>query len=296
MAKDYYASLGVSKTATADEIKRAYRKLALEYHPDRNKTKEADGKFKEVTQAYEVLSDQQKRQTYDQFGAAAFEGGGQGPFGGNQGGPFGQQTGRYGPFTYTYSTGGDGANADYGGFSDPFDIFEQFFGGGSPFGGRQRRSVYSLSIPFMDAVKGVEKEVTIEGKKQKIKIPAGVDSGSRIRFDTYDVVIDVSSDSRFHREGADIVTEESVSFAKAALGTEISVQTIDGEVKIRVPEGTQPGTLIRLRGKGVPHLRRQGRGDHYVRIKIAIPQKLNKKQKELLEQFETESQKNKGWF
>jgi DnaJ-class molecular chaperone len=123
-----------------------------------------------------------------------------------------------------------------------------------------------------------------------------VDSGSRIRFDTYDVVIDVSSDSRFHREGADIVTEESVSFAKAALGTEISVQTIDGEVKIRVPEGTQPGTLIRLRGKGVPHLRRQGRGDHYVRIKIAIPQKLNKKQKELLEQFETESQKNKGWF
>jgi DnaJ-class molecular chaperone len=169
MAKDYYASLGVSKTATADEIKRAYRKLALEYHPDRNKTKEADGKFKEVTQAYEVLSDQQKRQTYDQFGAAAFEGGGQGPFGGNQGGPFGQQTGRYGPFTYTYSTGGDGANADYGGFSDPFDIFEQFFGGGSPFGGRQRRSVYSLSIPFMDAVKGVEKEVTIEGKKAENK-------------------------------------------------------------------------------------------------------------------------------
>ncbi len=297
MAKDYYQTLGVTKNASADEIKRAYRKLALQYHPDRNKTKEAEVKFKEVTQAYEVLSDPQKRQTYDQFGAAAFEQGA-GPFGGAQGGqgPFGgNRTGQYGPFTYTYSTGGDGAGFDFGGFSDPFDIFEQFFGG-APFGSRQRRPIYSLTISFMDAVKGVEKEVTIEGKKQKIKIPAGVDSGSRIRFDTYDIVIDVTSDSRFQREGADIITEETISFAKASVGTELPVQTIDGEVTIRVPEGTQPGTLIRLRGKGVPLLRRQGRGDHYVRIKIAIPQKLTKRQKELLEEFENEGQKNKGWF
>ncbi len=294
MAKDYYETLGVTKTATADEIKRSYRKLALQYHPDRNKTKEAETKFKEITQAYEVLSDPQKRQTYDQFGAAAFEqGAGQGPFGG-AGGPFGGRTGQYGPFTYTYSTGGDGAGFDFGGFSDPFDIFEQFFGG-SPFGGRQRRPVYSLSISFLDAVKGTEKEVTVEGKKQKIKIPAGVDSGSRIRFDSYDVVVDVQTDQRFHREGADIVTEESVSFVQASLGTELPVETVDGKVTIRVPEGTQPGTLIRLRGKGVPFLRRQGRGDHYVRIKISIPQKLNKRQKELLQEFEHES-KNKGWF
>src|SRR5207248_1286938 len=121
-------------------IKKAYRKLALEYHPDRNKTKEGEEKFKEVTKAFEVLSNEEKRKTYDQFGHAAFEqgGAGQGPFGGAQGGPFGgfggQQGGQYGPFSYSYSSGGAG---DFGGFSDPFEIFEQFFGGGSPFGQRQ---------------------------------------------------------------------------------------------------------------------------------------------------------------
>lgn len=118
-AKDYYENLGVSKTATADEIKKAYRKLALQYHPDRNKTKEAEEKFKEVTKAYEVLSDAQKRQTYDQFGAAAFEQGAGGP-----GGPFGgfggqRGGGQYGPFTYTYTSGGDAGGFDFGGFTDP---------------------------------------------------------------------------------------------------------------------------------------------------------------------------------
>src|SRR5579864_8620385 len=145
--QDYYSILGIDKSASADELKRAYRKLALQYHPDRNKTKEAEEKFKEINKAYEVLGDPQKRQTYDQFGAAAFEGAGagQGPFGGAQGGPF---EGRQGPFSYTYSTGGDGAGFDFGGFSDPFDIFEQFFGGGGGFGARQRRPVYSLTINF----------------------------------------------------------------------------------------------------------------------------------------------------
>lgn len=292
MAKDYYELLGVTKASTPDEIKKAYRKLALQYHPDRNKTKEAEAKFKEVTQAYEVLSDPQKRQTYDQFGAAAFE---QGGFG-NAGGPFGgQQTGRYGPFTYTYSNGGN-TDFDFGGFSDPFDIFEQFFGGGSPFGSRARRTVYSLTINFMDAVKGAEKEVTIDNKKQKIKIPAGVDSGSRIRFEKYDVVLDVIPDKRFHREGADIVTEQDISFVKAALGTEIEVDTIDGPVKMRIAPGTQPGTLIRLSGRGVPRVRSSGRGDHYVRIKIVVPKSLSKRQKELLAEFEHEGQGKKGWF
>lgn len=295
---DYYQTLGVSKSASAQELKQAYRKMALQYHPDRNKSKEAEAKFKEINHAYEVLSDPQKRQTYDQFGAAAFENGGQGPFG-NTGGPFGgfggQQSGRYGPFTYTYSTGSEGADFGFGGFSDPFDIFEQFFGGGSPFGARSRRSVYSLNISFMDAVNGTEKEVMIEGKKQKIKIPAGVDSGSRIRFEKYDVVISVSTDKRFHREGADIVTEEEISFIKAILGTEISVETVTGPVKIRIPEGTQPDTLIRLSGKGVPHIRRSGRGDHYVKIKLKVPKGATKRQKELLEEFEKEGKK-KGWF
>ncbi len=297
-SKDYYDILGVSKNATAAEIKSAYRKLALQYHPDRNKTKEAESKFKEVTKAYEVLSNEEKRKTYDQFGHQAFEqGAGQGPFGG-AGGPFGGFGNQQGPFTYTYSSNGQGF--DFGGFSDPFDIFEQFFGGGAA---RPRRPVYSISISFKDAVHGAEKEVKINGKKQKIKIPAGVDRGSRIRFDDYDIVVDVTPDSKFGREGYDIITEEEISYPDAALGKELSVETIDGSVKIRVPAGTKPNTLIRLSGRGVQRVRGGGRGDHYVKIKIVVPKKLTHKQKELLEALQkeeagdsTEEKKSKGWF
>lgn len=299
---DYYQILGVTKSSSADEVKRAYRKLALQYHPDRNKSKEAEAKFKEVTKAYEVLSDPAKKQAYDQFGHAAFEqGAGQGPFGG-AGGPFGggSHTGQYGPFTYTYSTPSDagdggGAGFDFGGFSDPFEIFEQFFGGGSPFGARQRRSTYSLSIDFIEAVHGTQKKVTIDGKTQTIKIPKGVDDGSRIRFGDYDVVLDVRVDPRFRREGFDIVSEQEISFAQAALGDTVNVETIDGEVNLRIPSGTQPDTVIRLSQKGVPHLQRSGRGDHYVRIKVIVPKHLTHRQKQLLEQFEKENSK-KGWF
>lgn len=299
--KDYYQTLGVSKTASEDEIKKAYRKLALQYHPDRNKSKEAEAKFKEVTKAYEVLSDAQKRQTYDQLGHAAFEqgAGSQGPFGGASGGPFGggfggQQGGRYGPFTYTYSTSGEGA--DFGGFSDPFEIFEQFFGG-SPFGARSRhRQVYSLTIDFMEAVHGATKKVSINGKTQTIKIPAGVDDGSRIRFGDYDVVLEVTSDRRFQREGFDIIGDKEISFAQAALGGEVNIETIDGDLKLKIPEGTQSGAAIRLRGKGVPHLHGLGRGDHYIRIKVTIPKHLTGKQRELLREFEEESKRKRGWF
>jgi DnaJ-class molecular chaperone len=286
---DYYTLLGVSKSATADDIKKAYRKLALEYHPDRNKSKDAEEKFKEITKAYEVLSNEEKRSAYDQLGHAAFEqGAGQGgPFGGGGGGG-----GQYGPFSYTYSTNGGGF--DFGGSSDPFEIFEQFFGG-SPFGNRQRRPAYSTTITFMDAVKGLEKEVSINGKKQKIKIPAGVDTGTRIRFEEYDLVIEVMQDARFMREGSDVVSEKVISFAQAAMGGEIGVETVDGEIKIRIPEGTQPGALIRLVGRGIPHVRGSGRGSHYVKIKIIVPKKLTKKQRELLEEFDMETEK-KGWF
>ncbi len=293
--KDYYETLGVAKSATADEIKKAYRKLAMENHPDRNKTKEGEAKFKEVTKAFEVLSNEEKKKQYDQFGHQAFEqGAGQGPFGGAQGGPFGGQGGQYGPFTYTYSNGG-GGQGDFGGFSDPFEIFEQFFGGG--FGQRQRRPAYSISISFDEAVHGTEKKVTIDGKSQKIKIPAGVDSGNRIRFETYDVVVDVQPSSKFQRQGYDIVSDRELSFAQVAIGGEIEVETVEGPIKIRVPAGTQPNTLIRLSGKGVKHVRGSGKGDHYVRIKITIPKKLSHKQKELLEEFEKESSKSgKSWF
>ena len=298
--KDYYQALGVSKTASEDEIKKAYRKLALQYHPDRNKTKEAEGKFKEVTKAYEVLSDPAKKQTYDQFGHAAFEGASAGGFGGpGQGGPFGGGFSQgQGPFSYSYSTGGDGgAGFDFGGFNDPFEIFEQFFGGSSPFGARsQRRQVYSLTLDFLEAVQGVTKKVTIDGRSQTIKIPAGVDEGSRIRFGDYDLVISVNPDSKFQREGFDIIGNREISFAQAALGGEIDIETIDGDLKIKIPGGTQPGTAIRLRGKGVQHLHGSGRGDHYLRIKVTVPKHLTGKQRELLEEFQQQSKDKKSWF
>lgn len=287
--KDYYQILGVTKSSTADEIKKAYRKLALEFHPDRNKTKEADAKFKEVTKAYEVLGDPQKRQTYDQFGAAAFEQGGAG----GPGGPFGGFGGQQGPFTYRYSTGGQQGDFDFGGFSDPFDIFEQFFGGG--FARRERRPVYQVTISFDEAVHGVQKDVSINNKSQKIKIPAGVNTGSRIRFGEYDVLIDVRPDAHFQREGYDIVTEQEISFAKAALGDQLDIKTIDGAVTLRIPAGTQPNTLFRLKGKGVSHVQSQGKGDHYVKIKVTVPKNLTAKQKELLKELDSESSK-KSWF
>ena len=290
MAKDYYQILGVNKGASEAEIKKAYRKLALQYHPDRNKgDKELEKKFKEVTKAYEVLSDPQKRQTYDQFGEAAFEQGGPGA-----GGPFRGAEGQYGPFTYTYSTEGGQGGFDFGGFSDPFEIFEQFFGGASPFGRAQRRQTYSLTISFMEAVKGTTKKVNLGGKIQTIKIPAGVDDGSRIRFGDADVVIEVIPDKKFRREGYDIISELELSFAQAALGDEVEVETVQGKVKIRIPQGTQPETLIRLRGKGVKMLRGQGYGDHYVHIKVIVPKNLTGKQKELLKEFE--GQKKSDWF
>ena len=303
--KDYYKILGVSKSVTPEELKKAYRKLALQYHPDKNKSKEAEEKFKEINHAYEILSDSQKRQQYDQFGPSAFQGGPfgsaqgrqQGPFGGGFGGfrtgqPFGSAQGGQEPFTYTYSTGGGAQGFDFGGFTDPFEIFEQFFGGASPFG--RRKPTYSLSIDFMEAIKGTEKSVNINGKIRKIKIPAGVDDGSRIRFDEFDLVIDVRPSPKFVREGQDIISEKEIPMVIAAIGGVADVETIDGSVKLKIPEGTQPGALIRLRGRGTPYLSGKGRGDHYVRIKVTIPTKLRGKQKKLLEEFEKEE--GKSWF
>lgn len=298
---DYYDLLGVTKTASDTEIKRAYRKQALQWHPDRNKNPQANEKFKEINKAYEVLSDPKKKQAYDQFGEAAFATGGgfsgQGPFGG------GAQSGGYGPFTYTYTTNGNGGGSpfegvDFGGFSDPFEIFEQYFGGGSPFGrsSGKRRQVYQLTIDFMEAVKGVEKTVQINNQSQNIKIPAGVDNGSRIRFNDYDIVIEVQPDSRFKREDYDLVTDVEVSFSQAILGDAITVPTIDGPLNLKIQPGTQPGTVIRLRGKGVPHVRGSGRGDQYVRVKVTVPTRLNSRQRQLLEEFEEEGKKKKSWF
>lgn len=285
---DYYDILGVSKGASADEIKKAYRKQALEWHPDRHKDDKeaAEKRFKEINQAYQVLSDPQKKSAYDQFGHAAFTpGGGMG----GQGSPFGgQQSGRWGPFTYTYTTSGGGSPFAGFDFGDPFEIFEQFFGGGSPFGRVQRKPRYSITIDFMEAAKGIEKEVSIEGKKRNIKIPAGVDDGNRIDFNDFILSINVRPHEIFERDGADIFVKVEIPFSLVALGGEISVPTVDGDVKIKVRPGTQFGSMIRLRDRGLPFLRHRGRGDEYVRIQVAVPERLSREQKRLIEDIREE--------
>jgi DnaJ-class molecular chaperone len=276
-ANDYYSTLGISKSATADEIKKAYRKQALEWHPDRhpNEKEVAEKRFKEINEAYQVLSSPQKKQIYDSGGNP------NGVGGGNSGGnPFG---GQGGPFTYTYSTSG-GSNP-FGDFDDPFDIFAQFFGGSSPFGRQQAKPRYSLRIDFMEAMKGVSKMVEIDGRRRTIKIPAGVDTGNTIDFGDFRVSIDVASHEIFTREGEDIYVNLSIPFSMAMLGGEVNVPTIDGKIKIKIRAGTQSGTMVRLRGEGVPKLRGRGRGDEYVRILIETPSKLNRQQRRVIEEL-----------
>lgn len=277
--RDYYDILGVNKSASAAEIKKAYRNLALKYHPDKNKSKDAAEKFKEVTAAYEVLSDSKKRQTYDQYGHAAFDQaagfGAKGPFG---------QTYKSGPFTYTYSTSGGGS--PFGGFSDPFEIFEAFFGGGSPFRRGPQLVRYSLSLDFMEAVKGTERTIIHKGKEHKIKIPAGVDDGMRMKFEEFIVSFDVKPDAVFKRDGLDIFINHKIPFTLAALGGTAEIPTIDKEIKIKIRPGTQPNTMVRLRGKGIPRPRGYGSGDQYIRLIITIPERLTREQKKLLEEFE----------
>jgi DnaJ-class molecular chaperone len=290
---DYYDILGVTKGASADEIKKAYRKQALEWHPDRHKDDKdtAEKRFKEINEAYQILSDPQKKQAYDQFGHEAFAPGGgfRGAEGFPGGSPFGQaQGGQWGPFTYTYKTSGGGGSPFAGfDFGDPFDIFESFFGGGG-FARARQVPRYSINVDFMDAVKGVEKEVEIEGKKRKIKIPAGVDEGSRINFGDFILSINIKPHEIFERDGADIYAKVIIPFSLAVLGGQIEAPTIDGNVKLKIRPGTASGTMIRLRGKGAPHLRGGGKGDEYVRIIIAVPEKLTRDQKNLIEELRKE--------
>ncbi len=369
--RDYYEVLGVAKSASDDEIKKAFRKLARQYHPDVNRDdpKAAEAKFKEINEAYEVLSDTERRRQYDQFGHAAFDaasGGGQGGFGG---------------------FGGFGGGA--GGFGD---IFDMFFGqagfGGRPTGPERGADLrYDMELPFEQAAFGLETEIQVprtedcpachgsgaapgthpetcpncrgtgqtqvvqntpfgrmvnvktcdrcrgEGKivhtpcpecsgrgkvrqrrRIKIKIPPGVDTGSRLRVahegeagarggppgDLY-VYIFVKAHKLFTRENDDVICEVPISIVQAALGDEIEVPTLDGQVQVRIPEGTQSGTTLRLKDKGIPHLRGHGRGDQHIRIKVVTPKKLNDRQRELLREFarlggEDVNPEEKGFF
>jgi molecular chaperone DnaJ len=360
--RDYYEVLGVAKSAAADEIKKAYRKLAMQWHPDKNQgNKDAEEKFKELGEAYDVLSDADKRAAYDRYGHSAFNG-----------------------------PGGGGGGA--GGFHDPVDLFREVFGGafGGGFedmfgnGGGRRKSGkqrgsdlrYDLQLTLEEAAKGVEKELSIErfvaceicnntgsksgsgtkkcsgcggrgvitrsagifvqqsecpachgtgelisdpcdtcrgeGRVQKetnikIRIPAGVDTGTRLRSsgngdsglrggpsgDLY-VFLIIKKHDFFEREGNDLFCEVPISFATAALGGETKVPTLDGNSSIKIPPGTQGGTVFRLKEKGMSNLSGGRRGDLHVTLQVEVPTKLNNAQQEKLREFaESIGDKNK---
>ncbi len=277
---DFYDILGVTKSATAEELKKAYRKQALEWHPDRHKDNKeaAEKRFKEINEAYQVLSDTQKRSAYDQYGHEAFSPGGAGARGGQAGqgfNPFGQ-----GGFSYSYSGGnGQGIPVDFG---DPFEIFEQFFGGANPFR-QQRVPRYSITIDFMEAIKGVTKEANVEGKKRKMKIPAGVDEGSRINFGDFILSINVKPSNMFERDGLDIYVNVAVPYSVAVLGGEIEVPTVDKPVKIKIKAGTASGSMMRIKDKGVKSPRGSAKGDQYIKLSVDVPTKLTREQKRHIE-------------
>ena len=301
MAKrDYYEVLGVSKNASDDEIKKAYRKLAIKYHPDKNPgDKEAEAKFKEINEAHDVLSDKQKRARYDQFGHAGVGGASGNPFAG--GNPFGQG----GNFNYN----GQSFNFDFGGMGGFEDILGSLFG----FGGarRPRRGAdfqTSVTLSFEEAIFGTTKEVSANNENIKVKIPAGIDDGMSIRLrgkggeapeggtekgDLY-VKIRVKPHKSLTREGVIILSEEKISMVDAALGCEIEVETVDGPITMKVPAGTQSGTPFKLSGHGVPFRADGDRGPHIVTIIVETPKNLSRKQKELLEEFR--NSKKKGFW
>ncbi|GIW64129.1 MAG: chaperone protein [Patescibacteria group bacterium] len=281
---DYYEILGVSKNATDEEIKAAYRRQALKWHPDRNKSPEATEKFKQINQAFEVLSDPQKRQIYDQYGESAFRGGAGSASGGGQ---YYQQ----GPFRVYTNFSGDFSDFDFEGFSDPFEIFEQFFGFSNPFSRSRRakrRDVYEITLTFEEAVNGTQKDIIVKGEKKTIKIPAGVDEGMRMRFSDFDLNIHVKPHPYFKRQGQDIYFEKEISYPMAVLGGTVEVPTINGMVKLKVRPGTQSGTTVRLRGQGVPHPQSYHKGDQYVVFKITVPSRVSGKAKKLLEELKKE--------
>jgi len=324
MAKrDYYEVLGVNKTAPGEEIKKAFRKLAMKHHPDRNPgNKQAEERFKEINEAYAVLSDKQKRQQYDQFGPSGFR----------------QRYSQEDIFRgfdisdllkdlgFSFGRGGGGGRrgrTQYGGFEDPFggfgrgqaggaqtgDFRDIFSGGGyqdqGPFGQRGQDVDSELHLSFDEAARGTEKKVRFSKgnriEEVTVKVPAGIESGKKLRLagkgmegvgggqtgDLY-LKVNVAEHPVFKREESDIVVDKEIKISDAVLGTSIEVPTLEGNKNIKVPPGTQSNSRIRLKGFGFPRLQGGGKGDQLVRILIKYPRNLTERQKKLIEELKKE--------
>lgn len=292
MHKDYYKILGVNKDASEEEIKKAFRKLAHVHHPDKGGGNEA--KFKEASEAYSVLSDKKKRQQYDAFGGA---GPGAGGFQGGAG---------FDPSSFGFDFTGFGNQAGFDA-GDLGDILSSIFGGRRVRRGRD--VAVDIELSFQDAVFGADRKVVINSKfvKQKevsISVPPGIDDGQMIRLsgmgetleggvpgDLY-VKVHVRKHPYLRKEGYNLIMDLSVKLTEALLGVEKIIHTLDGEITLKVPTGTKHGTILRVKGKGVPHAPvhtgSKSRGDLYIRISVQIPDKLSKEAKKLVEELKKE--------
>jgi curved DNA-binding protein len=281
----------VERKASADDIRRAYRKLAMQVHPDRNPgDKKAEDRFKEINEAYQVLSDSQKRARYDQLGSAYTN--------------WQSSGGRPGDFNWGdwFSGTPGGTRVEYGNVEDLFggaggfsDFFRTIFGeaaGGSSRNRQPQGYQQAVEISFAEAYQGTTRQIQNNSRKVQVRIPPGVKTGSKVRvagagpegLDLY-LVVQVAEDNRFEREGYDLHTTVIVSVFTAVLGGEADVETPAGKVKLSIPPGTQPEQVFRLAGRGMPHLKGSNtKGDLYVRLKIQIPKYLSAKQRELLEE------------
>ncbi len=272
--KDYYEILGVKKTATAAEMKKAYRDLAKKFHPDKNKgNKEAENRFKEISEAYAVLSDKDKREQYDRLGREAFGPGGANPFAGFDFSEFmGGGGGRK-------SRGGGGGGARRPQTMDFTDIFGDLFGGGgrgapSGFEAPEPEMQAELTIEFRDAILGTTMSLSIGGAPVRVKIPEGIRSGQKIRVarsgqPSIQLTVQVKPHPFFDRRGDDIYIDLPITIGEAIRGAEVEAPTLQGPVRMRVPPGTQTGRTLRLSGKGVK--KKSGAGDHYSRIQVHVP-------------------------
>jgi DnaJ-class molecular chaperone len=296
MARDYYEVLGVSKGASAEEIKRAYRKLARQYHPDRNPgDKQAETRFKEIQDAYDILSDKSKREQYDRYGFVGPEG----AFPGAEGGQ--------GPFTFRWGGGGAPGGFDQMDPNEAAEIFSQMFSGGGAGGfgdlfGRRGRgpargrrpsprteepTAAEVTIPFETAATGGSVTLSVNGHELSVKVPAGVAEGQTLRLHGQGagggdllLKLHISAHPYFRREGNDVILEVPISVPEAVLGTRVEVPTLEGaRLMVKVPPGTSSGSRLRLRGKGIKG------GDQYIEIKIVAPAARNDRSRELMEEL-----------